>query len=300
MYPDRLVLNLRAMREIGFVGLGVMGGPMAGHLLQSGASLTVWNRTSSKADGLRAAGAQVAEGLAQLADRAEIIFLCVSRTEDVRECLDAMGGASPGTLFVDHSTIEPAAAKAIGEQLRDRGHRFLDAPVTGGSAGAQSGQLTIFVGGEPDDFDEALPLLRAYAKRAERVGPSGSGQAMKMANQIAVAGALIGLCESLSFAEKCGLDIAQARELLAGGAAGSWAFEHYGPKVLARDWKPGFAIEHQVKDLVYCRETAQSIDAAVPCAQLVEELLTPMITDGRGGLTTAALFDRLKEMGYSE
>jgi 3-hydroxyisobutyrate dehydrogenase-like beta-hydroxyacid dehydrogenase len=199
---------------VGFVGLGVMGGPMAGHLLTAGHSVVVWNRSEGKSDALKERGAIVAADLKELAEKCEVIMLCVSRTEDVQACLDQLvTSAKPGTLFIDHSTIAPNAVAGIEAGLREKGFQFVDAPITGGSMGAQKGQLTIFCGGSEQDVEQAMPYLQAYAKRAARVGPSGAGQLMKVVNQIAVGGALLALCESLSFAKKAGLDIAQAREL---------------------------------------------------------------------------------------
>lgn len=284
-------------QRVGFVGLGVMGGPMAGHLADAGYDLTVWNRTAAKAEPLREKGAKVAASLEDLAQECRTIFLCVTRSEDVQACLDAMQAASPQTLFVDHSTISPTAAEAMHEDLRARGHRFVDAPITGGSMGAKNGTLTVFCGGEPVDVAQAIELMRPYTKRAERVGGAGAGQRMKLANQIAVGGALIALCECLAFAEKAGLDPAQARELIGGGAGGSWAFEFYGPKILNRDWTPGFSIANQRKDFAYCREEASAIDAAIPCTDLVDRLLAKLDEAGRGGDTTVALFETLAEMG---
>jgi 3-hydroxyisobutyrate dehydrogenase-like beta-hydroxyacid dehydrogenase len=278
--------------KIGFVGLGIMGGPMAGHLISAGRDVTVWNRTEAKQEPLRAQGAKVALTLADLASHCEVVCLCVSRTEDVEACLaELTSQAKPGTLFIDHSTIAPAAAAYLGQRLKEEGMRFVDAPITGGSMGAIKGQLTIFCGGDEADVAQALEVIKPYAKSAARVGPSGAGQQMKMANQIAVGGALIALCESLNFAQKAGLDIAQARELIGGGAGGSWAFENYGPKLLKSDWSPGFTIDNQRKDFGYCKEAAEATGALIPCTELVDDLLAELQARGHGGWTTAALYD---------
>ena len=285
--------------KLGFVGLGVMGGPMAGHLLEGGHDLTVWNRTPEKANPLVAKGAKAAASLELLGAECDIVFLCVSRTEDVQNCLERLTAkAKPRALFVDHSTILPKAAKQIHRDLAGKGLRFIDAPITGGSMGAQKGQLTIFCGGFEEDIQEAMPYLKAYAKRAERVGGPGAGQLTKMANQIAVGGALLAMCEALSFAEKAGLDPAQTRDLLAAGAAGSWAMDNYGPKILARDWSPGFKVKDQLKDFIYCIETARDINAAVPGTILTNKLLTETQLEGFGEKTTAALFETLIEAGF--
>lgn len=282
--------------RLGFVGLGVMGGPMAGHLLSAGNAVTVWNRTPEKAEPLRAAGATVAPDLPSLAGTCDLVFLCVRGSEDVAECLEAMRGAHPGTLFLDHSTIAPPAAEGLHEELRARGHRFVDAPVTGGSVGAQKGQLTIFLGGEEADCAEAKAAMAPYTKRAERVGGGGAGQLAKMANQIAVGGAVAALSETLSFAKKAGLDLAQIRSMVGGGSGGSWAFENYGPMILKEDWTPGFSIANQRKDFGYCREAAREIGAAIPLTDLVDRLMAQLTEEGRGDDTTAALYEVLMGM----
>ncbi len=288
-------------KTLGFVGLGVMGGPMAGHLASKGYEVLVWNRTASKAQPVIEKGALVSADLESLGESCDIVFLCVTRSEDVTQCLESLTKrAKPGTLFVDHSTIAPQASVEVGAKLTEQGFRFVDAPITGGSMGAQKGQLTIFCGGSEADVDEAMPYLQAYAKRAERVGDTGAGQMMKMVNQIAVGGALLALCESMSFAKKAGLDLAQTRELVGGGAAGSWAFENYGPRILSEDWTPGFSISNQLKDFVYCVEAANDIDAAVPGTQLVQSLLNISSGAGLGELTTAVLYETLLAMGASE
>jgi len=284
--------------KVGFVGLGVMGAPMAGHLVAKCHDVTVWNRTAAKCEPLREAGAEVAASLPELGAACDVVLLCVNRTEDVRQCLDALAPAMrPGSLVVDHSTISPVAARDFHQSLRSKGIGFVDAPVTGGSMGAQNGQLTIFCGGDEAEVERALPILSAYAKRAERVGGPGAGQMMKMANQIAVAGSLLGLCEALAFAQKAGLDLRQTLALVGSGAAGSWAFQNYGPKILAGDWSPGFSIDNQLKDFGYCREAAGAIGAAIPGTELVERLLNDLREQGLGGLTTAALFRRLLDAG---
>lgn len=283
--------------RLGFVGLGVMGGPMAGHLVRAGYDVTVWNRTPSKATALGSEGAKVAASLEALGGACNVIFLCVNRTEDVEECVQrCLAGARPGTLFVDHSTIAPAGAQKLAAELERLGHGFVDAPITGGSMGAQKGQLTVFCGGSTGDVERALPYIQAYAKRAQRVGGPGDGQKMKLANQIAVGGALLGLCETLAFAKKAGLDINLAKDMIGSGAGGSWAFENYGPKVLAEDWSPGFSVKNQRKDFGYCKGAAREVDAAIPGTDLVDSLLARLDEEGHSEWTTAALYDVLLRM----
>ncbi|MDX2064181.1 MAG: NAD(P)-dependent oxidoreductase [Fimbriimonadaceae bacterium] len=288
-------------QRVGWIGLGTMGGPMAGHVLRSGVALTVWNRTVSKTEALRELGADVAEDPRALAERCDTVILCINRTEDVAAQIEAMGDAlRPGALVIDHSTISPVGAQAIAESLAVRGIEFVDAPVTGGSMGAQNGTLTVFLGGTEAACERARPIIRPYSARAERVGPSGAGQRMKVANQIAVGGALLALCESFAFAQKAGLDLAQTRALVGSGAGGSWAIEHYGKKILGEDWSPGFSIKNQRKDFGYCAEAAAAVDASLPGTRLVDALLAAQEAEGLGESTTARLFEYLLSRGFAD
>ena len=289
------------MRRIGFVGLGTMGAPMAGHLMTAGNPVVVWNRTKSKSQALHDKGARVAESIAELATLCPVVCICVNRAEDVDWVVSNMcQSAAKGSLFIDHSTISPHAAALIAEELHVFGQRFMDAPVTGGSVGAQNGTLTIFCGGDKADFVEAEPILKAYGKTVAHIGGHGAGQKTKMANQIAVGGSLLALCESLSFAQKAGLDVAQTLELISKGAAGSWAMDNYGPKIVKKDWSPGFSIKNQRKDFEYCMDAAESCDAAVPGTHLVDSLLERLEKSGRSEEATAALYEAMLEMGYLE
>jgi 3-hydroxyisobutyrate dehydrogenase len=281
-------------KKIGFVGLGVMGAPMARHVLDANGSIWVYNRTVSKAQELIDAGAIFAQ-IEDLADHCDVILVCVTRSEDVKECLDRLMHAKPGTLVVDHSTIAPRDAKAFHEELSLKKLRFVDAPITGGSVGALAGKLTIFMGGEEADVAEAKEIAKPYTKRAERVGGPGAGQMAKMVNQIAVAGTLLSLCESLAFAEKAGLDLPLIQEMVGSGAGGSWCFDVYGKKILNRDWTPGFTITNQIKDLIYCQQAAEEIGAKLPATALTHQLLGKLQNAGQGNLTTAALFNEYLE-----
>jgi 3-hydroxyisobutyrate dehydrogenase len=281
--------------KVGFIGFGTMGLPMAGHLLSAYGELGIWSRNPSAAEELVAKGAVRAATAKDLAAMCDVVVLCVNRTEDVQSlCEELARGAKPGTLIIDHSTISPRGAKEIEASLRKDGFRFVDAPITGGSMGAQSGQLTIFVGGSENDCAEAIEVIKPYSKRAERVGGPGTGQMAKMANQIAVASMLMGLCECLVFAEKAGLDLEQMRDMIGGGAGGSWGFPNYGPRILKRDWSPGFSIKNQRKDFAYCREAASEIGAQIPATLLVDNLLQVLQDEGRGEEATTALFEILE------
>lgn len=265
---------------------------MAGHLVAAGHEVVVWNRTAGKT----VSGAQVAPDLAALSQSCGVIMICVNRTEDVEEVLgNLLPGLQPGTVVIDHSTIEPSAAPRMTAAVEKAGGTFLDAPITGGSMGAERGTLTIFCGGPESTFRIAEPFLQAYGKTVEHVGPSGSGYRMKLANQVGVVGALFGLCESLAFARKCGLDLPLTHQLLAGGAAGSWAIDNYGPKILKNDWSPGFSIQNQLKDLRYCLEVAGEHKMALRLTALSAEILQLMVEEGRGEEATAAMFEKLLE-----
>jgi 3-hydroxyisobutyrate dehydrogenase len=277
-----------------------MGGPMADHVYLAGFDLAVYARSPEKVQRFRSQGIAFSDSLESLGAVCDQVFLCVRTSEDVVQVLEKLTSAArKGTLFVDHSTILPSVAQTLHADLKGRGLRFVDAPVTGGSMGAEKGTLTIFCGGDVRDIEDAMAVMQSYSRRAECVGGPGSGQMMKMANQIAVAGSLLALCESLAFAKKAGLNLAQTRELLSGGAAGSWAFDHYGPKILEEDWSPGFTVDNQLKDLDYCAQAANGFDAAIPGAMLVQKLLQSLKDEGGGHLTTAALFTKLVQLGAS-
>jgi len=288
------------MKKIGFIGFGTMGLPMAGHLLKAYGSLAVWSRNPAQTKSLESEGAARASSVSDLASKCDVVVLCVNRTEDVEGLTrEIKNGARKGCLIIDHSTISPSGAKDIEQVLRDADLRFVDAPITGGSMGAQSGQLTIFCGGSEVDCVEAIEVIKPYSKRAERVGPSGSGQMAKMANQIAVACSLLGLCECMAFAEKAGLNLEQMRDMIGGGAGGSWSFANYGPKLLKHDWSPGFSIKNQRKDLDYCRDAAAEMGAMIPGTTLVDDLLKTLQDAGRGEEATVALFEVLSGVGRS-
>ncbi len=281
---------------IGFVGLGVMGAAMAGHLADKGYRLTVWNRTPAKAEPLRGR-AEIAERLEDLAHAARVIFVCASRTEDVVELVERIAlTAQKDTLFVDHSTIAPQAARELASSLEERGLHLLDAPVTGGSIGAQNGTLTAFCGGREEDFDRALLYLEAYTRTARLVGGAGSGQMMKMANQVAVCLTLLSMAECLSFAEKAGLDLQACIELIGSGAGGSWSLQNYGPKAIAGDHTPGFSVANQQKDLAYALEAAREVKASLPGTALVHQLLAALENAGEGERATTALFELLRTL----
>ncbi len=281
-------------QRLAFIGLGIMGGPMAAHLLTAGHPLVVNTRTQSRAADLLARGATWAPFPADAADGADVIFLCLPDTPDVEAVLlgdnGVIGGAKPGAIVVDHSTISPAATRAMAAKLRDRDITLLDAPISGGDVGAKNATLSIMVGGDADAFATVEPLLRLMGKTITHCGDSGTGQLTKLVNQILVTVTNLATCEALTFAKKNGLDLSKTITALAGGAAGSWQWANLGPKMIAGDFAPGFTIDLQQKDLRLVMEAAQASASPVPAASLVHQLFTSAQEMGNGKEGTQALF----------
>jgi 3-hydroxyisobutyrate dehydrogenase-like beta-hydroxyacid dehydrogenase len=238
---------------VGFIGLGIMGTGMCRNLLAAGMDLVVYNRTRSRTEPLAGAGAAVADSPRDLAQRCDVVLLCVSDTPDVTEVLlgeeGVASGARSGTLIVDLSTISPEATRSIAARLADQGVGFCDAPVSGGSEGAAKGTLSIMVGGAVDDVERAMPYLQAMGRTITHMGPVGSGQLCKLVNQVLGAVTMLGVSEALLLASAGGLDLTKAIAATEGGAGGSWLLSNRGPQMIARDWAPGFTIDLQQKDL---------------------------------------------------
>ncbi|NJK99881.1 MAG: NAD(P)-dependent oxidoreductase [Spirulinaceae cyanobacterium SM2_1_0] len=263
--------------KLAFLGLGTMGGAMAANLARAGFAVSGWNRTPNR-PGVQvaaAAGAQIASSLAAAVADAEVIFSCVGDVPDVEAVLlppeGAATGAKAGALVVDTSTIGPLAAQTVGRSLAAQGLRFLDAPVSGGDIGAQRGTLTFMVGGEAADFAVAQPYFAAMGAQIHHCGPVGSGQAVKMCNQILCAANLVGICEAMLLAEKMGLDPQQIVEVCGSGAAGSWALANLGEKVAIADFAPGFAIKHMLKDLRLVQANAAAVGQAIPGTAMAKQ-----------------------------
>jgi 2-hydroxy-3-oxopropionate reductase len=263
-------------KRVGFIGLGIMGMPMALNLLKTGYHLTVYNRTAASAAPLVEAGATLATSPRSVAEASEVVITMVTDADAVRDVVlgkdGVIDGAHEGMVLIDMSTISPEVTREIASSLAQRGARMLDAPVSGGDKGAIAGTLTIMVGGPTSAFEECLPILGAMGKKIVHMGGTGTGQLTKLANQILVAGNMVGLCECLLFAERAGLDVAKLIESLSMGAASSWVLVNLGPKVMTRDFAPGFKVKLLQKDLGYAASTAEEIGAAVPATMLVREL----------------------------
>uniref|UniRef100_A0A1I7Y1I3 NAD(P)-dependent oxidoreductase n=1 Tax=Steinernema glaseri TaxID=37863 RepID=A0A1I7Y1I3_9BILA len=241
-------------QKVAFIGLGVMGYPMAGHLAQAGHHVTVYNRNQAKAEQWSAEFKQAwAATPAQAAAQADIVMACVGNDDDLRAIFQgadgALAGMKAGSLFIDHTTASAEVARELGALAASKQVTFVDAPISGGQAGAQKGMLSIMCGGQTEDMERARPLMMSYAQACTLMGPLGSGQLCKMVNQIAVVGLLQGLAEAMAFGERAGLDMEQALSVLTKGAARSWQMETKGPTMLARDFQPGFTVNWMLKDL---------------------------------------------------
>ncbi len=278
-------------QQIAFLGLGVMGGPMAANLARSGYSVTAWNRTPHRpgVEIAANAGVTVMSSIREAVETADVVFSCVSDVPDVEEIILGAGGvaesARPGTLVIDTSTIGPNAAQNIGAQLKKRQLRFLDAPISGGDIGAKNGTLTIMVGGEPTDFEESKPLLEVLGKTIRLCGAVGSGQAVKLCNQVLCSVHMVALCEAMQLAEQQEIDPNLIVEVCSTGAAGSWALSNLGPKIAESDFQPGFMIKHMLKDLRLVQEALKQSEQQLPGVDLAEELfkIVKKLDDGTGG-----------------
>ena len=274
------------MERIGFVGLGIMGLPMARNALRAGFPVAVTNRTIAKADALGADGATVVRTPREVAERSDIVVTMVTNTPDVEIVLfgaDGIAdGAHAGLLAIDMSTVAPAATREFAERARTRGFRTLDAPVSGGEIGAIEARLSIMVGGDEADLARARPLFEALGKTIVHIGPSGAGQACKLANQIAVVMNNLGVSEALVFAAALGIDLEKARQVIAGGAGSSWAMHNYAPKMLAGDFRPGFTVDLQQKDLRLALDAAYQSHLSLPGLGLAHELYTALQAAGEG------------------
>ena len=286
------------MANVAFLGLGVMGFPMAGWLAKKGHSVTVYNRTSAKADKwCKQHGGNAASTPAAAAQGAEIVFSCVGDDPDLREIALGSNGViaamRSGTIFCDHTTASADVAREIAAAGSKRGVHCLDAPVSGGQAGAENGKLTVMVGGEPGPFATAEPVIRSFAQAVRLQGPAGSGQLTKMVNQIAIAGAVQGLAEALNFARKAGLDVATVVETISKGAAQSWQMENRWKTMNDGKFDFGFAVEWMRKDLRICLQEARNNGAELPVAALVDQFYADVVGMGGKRWDTSSLIARL-------
>lgn len=285
--------------KIAFIGLGVMGFPMAGHLANKGHDVTVYNRTQSKAENwVNTYPGQPAPTPAQAAQNAEMVFTCVGNDDDLKEVVLGEQGVAatlaPDTILMDHTTASAHAAKEIANQLAPKNIEFIDAPVSGGQQGAENGQLTIMCGGNENAFSKALPVLQCYAKQAQLMGGVGSGQLTKMVNQICIAGLIQSLAEGVQFAQKAGLDVEQVFDVIGKGAAQSWQMDNRHKTMNNDEYDHGFAVDWMRKDLAICLEEARANGAHLPVAALVDQFYSEVQKLGGGRWDTSSLLKRFK------
>jgi len=281
-----------------FLGLGVMGFPMAGHLKKGGHEVTVYNRTQAKAQKWAGThGGKAAATPAEAAKGADIVFSCVGNDDDLRSIVlgeqGAFAGMGKGSVFVDHTTASANVARELGEVAKGKGLHFLDAPVSGGQAGAENGKLTVMVGGDQADFDRAKPVIDCYARACVLLGSVGSGQLAKMVNQICIAGLVQGLAEGMNFAVKAGLDPAKLVETISKGAAQSWQMENRAMTMVQDKFEFGFAVDWMRKDLGICLEEAKRNDARLPVTALVDQFYAQVQQRGGKRWDTSSLIHLL-------
>lgn len=288
------------MAKVAFIGLGVMGYPMAGHLkTKGGHEVSVFNRSAEKADRWAAAfGGRPAATPREAAEGAEFVFTCVGNDDDVRQVVlgpdGAMAGMKPGATLIDNTTASAELARELDAAARERGLAFLDAPVSGGQAGAENGQLTVMVGGAQGDFERAEPVISAYARMVGRMGEAGSGQLAKMMNQIAIAGLVQGLSEAMSFGRKAGLDLETVVGVISKGAAGSWQMDNRHKTMIEERYDFGFAVEWMRKDLGICLAEARRNGASLPVTALVDQFYAEIEAMGGKRWDTSSLMARLE------
>src|SRR5262245_49660891 len=282
-----------AFPRVGWIGLGIMGNPMASNLLRAGFEVIAYNRSANRLDAWSEAGGRTASSPREVAAGADILVTMVSDTMDVESVLFGDAGAAesvqPGSITVDMSTISPSATRELARRLRERGIEHLDAPVSGGESGAIAATLSIMVGGEPGAFARCRGLFDALGKRVTFMGPSGSGQATKLVNQVAVLGNLAATCEALRLGRATGLDLVRAVEAVGGGAGASWQLANLGPKMIVGDFAPGFPVRLARKDLRLILEAARELRLALPLVGLVEQLFSALAAAGGDEDGTQAL-----------
>jgi len=287
--------------NIGFIGIGIMGKPMALNLLKAGYRLTIHNRTRTKAEQLLTEGAAWAANPADVANRSDIVITCVTDTPDVRQVLLGNSGviaaARPGLICIDMSTISPAATREMGQILEGKGVTLIDAPISGGEIGAIEGKLSIMMGGPKEAVEKVRPVMEVMGRTVTYCGPLGSGQMTKLANQIMVIHTIMSLAEGLAFAEKAGLDLETTLKVTSAGAAASHSLKALGPKVVAGDLKPAFMVDLQQKDLRLVLEYAEQLKQPLPGVALARQLLAVLQAQGRGRDGTQALVDVIRQLG---
>jgi 3-hydroxyisobutyrate dehydrogenase len=279
---------------VGFIGTGVMGGSMAGHLIDAGYSLNVYNRTASKCEPLVKKGAKLHSSPGEAAAASDIVITIVGFPKDVEQVYLEPGGiverAKPGSLLIDMTTSSPELAVRIYDAARSKGLGTCDAPVTGGDRGAREATLSILVGGTDEDFNRALPLFETMGKNIVHFGPAGFGQRAKLANQIIIAGTMLGMCEGLAYAKKSGIDTQRLYDCIVSGSAGSWSFTNYTPRILKEDFNPGFFVKHFVKDMRLASQSSQEAGLSLKGLETALEQYIELENEGYAENGTQSLY----------
>ena len=290
--------------KIGWVGTGVMGRWMCQHVMNLGYSATVYNRTKEKAEPLLDSGATWGDDPGKVAAASDVIFTIVGFPPDVREVYlgenGILKGAKSGSIIVDMTTTEPSLAQEIYEQAAAQGVSSVDAPVSGGDVGAREARLSIMVGGDTEVVETIMPLLEAMGKNIVHQGTAGAGQHTKMCNQITIAGTMIGVCEGLFYGYSAGLDLKTMLSSISGGAAACWALSNLAPRILQRDFDPGFFVEHFIKDMGIALDEAEKMNLSLPGLALVHQLYLAVKAQGHGRLGTQALMLALEQMSNAK
>lgn len=300
----RLVNLSRPSERIGFIGVGIMGKQMASNLMKKGYRLTVYNRSKKSVEELRSQGADVASTPSEIAAKSDIVIDMVTDAPDVEQVIfgenGVIEGARPGLVMIDMSTNSPEVAQSISSRLAEKSADFLDAPVTGGDKGAREGTLTIMVGGKREVFDRCKPVFEGMGKEIVYMGESGSGQAMKLCNQTAVAIHTLATCESLLLGSSSGLNSKDVLRVLTSGAANSWNLTNLGPKVVARDYEPGFKAAHLLKDLRYVIQLSEKNRLTLPGSSIVYQLFNSIMAENEGERGTQILAKVLEKLAGKE
>ncbi|ARD55910.1 NAD(P)-dependent oxidoreductase [Bacillus safensis] len=282
------------IKTVGFIGIGVMGRSMAGHLMDAGYEVIVYTRTKAKADALIQKGASWKPAVKEIAESADAVITMVGYPSDVEEIYLGEDGlvahAAPGTYLIDMTTSKPQLAKEIELKAKERGVYALDAPVSGGDIGAQNGTLAIMIGGERSAYEACLPLFKQMGENIQYQGPAGSGQHTKMCNQIAIAAGMVGVAEAMAYAEKSGLDPEQVLKSITTGAAGSWSLSNLAPRMLKGDFEPGFYVKHFIKDMGIALEEAELMGEEMPGLSLAKSLYEKLSEQGEENSGTQSIY----------
>ncbi|MFO0976730.1 MAG: NAD(P)-dependent oxidoreductase [Planctomycetaceae bacterium] len=286
--------------RVGWIGTGVMGSSMCGHLIAAGFSATVYSRTKAKADALVAKGAAWAPTPKAVAENSDVVFSIVGFPSDVREVMlgaeGALAGSRPGCVLVDMTTSQPALAVEIYEAAKKKGVHSVDAPVSGGDIGARNAALSIMIGGDEDVVTALQPLWSAMGKTIVHQGPAGAGQHTKTVNQILIAAGMIGVCEALLYGYKAGLDLNTVLQSVSSGAAGSWSLSNLGPRIIANNFDPGFFVEHFIKDMGIALDESRRMGLSMPGLALAQQLYMAVKSQGHGRMGTHSLMHALSSM----